>query len=103
LEDIMIAEILEVITPSWMKKARCKDADPTLFYPEPGEDNGPRVEAAIRICNDCPVQRQCLRWAFEIEDKWAVLGGKTANQRTRIATRVRKRRQVALLSRTSLI
>lgn len=91
----MITETLQIVarkTPKWMRWAQCADADPDLFYPEPGEDNTPKVKAAVRICRTCPVRGACLRWAFETERegyRWGILGGKTANQRTRIANRVR--------------
>src|SRR5271155_982131 len=77
--------------PRWMRRALCKDADPSLFHPEPGEDNGPRVDAAKRICSHCPVRRACLNWAFEKNDRFAVLGGTTPNQRTRMKNTLRRK------------
>lgn len=91
----MISEVLQTLSPAWMRKALCGDADPDLFYPEPGEDNTPKVQEAKRICARCPVRINCLLWAFQTEDRWAVLGGKTANQRIRIAHRVQRRRATA--------
>lgn len=75
--------------PRWMKRARCADADPALFFPEPGEDNTMKTDAAKRICRHCPVKARCLQWAFETGDRWAVLGETTPNQRTRLRERFR--------------
>lgn len=79
----MISETMQLIaqnSPAWMREALCGD-DPELFFPEPGED----AEAAIRICEHCPVRAWCLQWAFETGDRHAILGGKTPYQRTVIA------------------
>lgn len=81
-------EILEVTSPSWMLDAVCGSGEYPLdwWYPEPGQNE--YVEAATRVCRGCPVVAQCLRWAFETEDRWAILGGKTANQRKRILSNI---------------
>jgi WhiB family redox-sensing transcriptional regulator len=72
----------------WMSEALCLSADPDLFFPEPGRDDNPqRTQAALRVCRDCPVKADCLRWALETEQQWGVLGEKTASQRTRIRNR----------------
>lgn len=82
----------EVTAPlRWMRRALCADADPDLFYPEPGDVTA--RETAIRICNHCPVKLTCLRWALETGDRFAILGGKTAQQRTYILKRLKRRAQ----------
>ncbi len=90
----LTAEILQQYTaPRWMRRARCANSDPALFFPEPGDPgNAVKTNAAKRICRDCPVKALCLRWAFETEDRFAVLGGTTPYQRTRMTKNVPKRR-----------
>lgn len=80
----------EDISADWMARALCGTCDPDLFFPEPGrEDNPERTAEALKVCRDCPVRAECLRWALETEQRWGVLGGRTASQRTRIRNRLR--------------
>lgn len=67
----------------WMEQAKCRDADPDLFYPENGKFQNPEVKTAIRICRTCPVIHDCLIWALKTGDSHGVLGGMTPQQRTR--------------------
>jgi WhiB family transcriptional regulator, redox-sensing transcriptional regulator len=101
----VITETLQLITshtPKWMRRALCADADPSLFFPEPGEENTPRIREAISICNHCPVKVLCLNWAFDTEDRFAILGGKTANQRSRLRrASVRQHRITRRMSQTA--
>jgi WhiB family transcriptional regulator, redox-sensing transcriptional regulator len=75
----------------WMEEAACKDADPDLFFPVSGTTE-PRNGEAVRICSRCPVWEECRRWGFETKDGFAILGGLTSNQRSRI---VNKRKRAA--------
>jgi WhiB family redox-sensing transcriptional regulator len=89
----LITETLDAITcytPKWMRWAACANSDPALFHPEPGEKNTDRIKTAQQICHGCPVRIQCLVWAYETEDHFAILGGKTGNQRKRIENRIAK-------------
>ena len=70
----------------WMKDAACRDYDPGLFYPERDDEK----HEAIRICRDCPVRRECLIYAFAIDDRFGVLGGLSKNQRSTIRNRMRR-------------
>jgi WhiB family transcriptional regulator, redox-sensing transcriptional regulator len=92
---MITAETFQQYTaPGWMGKALCKDADPSLFHPEPGDDHDLRVEEAKRYCRHCPVRNRCLEWAFETGDRWGILGGTTPYQRTRMrntAARLRRK------------
>src|ERR1700722_6472528 len=67
----------------WMENAKCRDADPDLFYPENGKFACPETKTAIRICRSCPVINECLNWAIKTGDSFGVLGGMTPQQRTR--------------------
>ena len=81
--DIILAD-----SPEWMRYALCADADPELFFPEPGRGTEPAEGEAIRICRRCPVRADCLRHAMKTGDRFAIMGGKTPRQRTRIRKRM---------------
>jgi WhiB family redox-sensing transcriptional regulator len=57
--------------------------DPDLFFDigEHGRPTAERREAAKAVCRPCPVRAECLAWAFEVGDRWSVLGGTTAAER----------------------
>lgn len=84
----MIAEVLDIITvktPAWMKDAACSCEDPELFFSHPGAPDEPqRAAVALSICRRCPVRVQCLTWAFQEQDQWAIMGGKTPRERVEI-------------------
>jgi len=70
----------------WMDAAECATVDPELFYLTPHEnDTSLRVRQAVRICENCPVIEDCLEYAFEIDDQWGILGGKTPTMRSRMS------------------
>lgn len=69
----------------WRTAAACRDADTELFYPPPGHTTRPE---ALAYCRHCPVTAQCLAFAHQTGDDWAVLGGTTAHDR-RMARRHR--------------
>lgn len=63
----------------WMDEARCAEigGDDIWFPPK-----GASVDAAKRICEDCPVRNQCLQYGmYELT---GIYGGTTAYERKRI-------------------
>ncbi len=64
----------------WMARGLCVDKPPSLFFPS----DGVGVEVAKRICEDCPVQAQCLEYAIENRIDHGVWGGTSERQRRRI-------------------
>lgn len=81
---------------AWQHTAACRDADPELFFPL-GQEGGPAYRAAAAaakaVCAGCPVTRQCLAWAEEVGDGWAVLGGLAPGERHQRAAAGRPRRR----------
>lgn len=80
--------------PAWMQEAACQYTDPDLFFASEtgsGRISVLQAQQAVRVCRSCPVIAECLRWAFQVEDKHAVLGGMTPEQRTRLKKKVRGR------------
>lgn len=62
---------------SWMRDALCAQVDPELFFP----DKSGSSTYAKKICNSCPVQRQCLQEALATEEDWGVWGGVSGRAR----------------------
>lgn len=62
----------------WRHQAECRDEDPELFFPHPGDTV--RAEAAKAICARCPVWDECLTWATEQHEE-GVWGGTTEDER----------------------
>ncbi len=73
----------------WQEQAVCASVEPDLFYPAPHEHG--RRRQAKALCASCPVVNECLQWALEINDKFAILGGLTAHEREAIKGTARGR------------
>lgn len=69
---------------SWADHARCRDADPNLFF---GEGGGTAQHAIHVYCNHCPVRIECLNDALATETagrlRYGVRGGMTPQERAR--------------------
>jgi hypothetical protein len=53
--------------------AACAGADPSLFFPEPGDE---ATEAAAKaICAACPVRPACYAGAADRGERWGIWGG----------------------------
>lgn len=82
------------IPKSWLFDAPCRqlgDEQKRWFYTQ--DDNG--YEKAKAICRRCPAKGECLEIAMDLEsrglgvgphgERFGVWGGKTGNQRARMA------------------
>ena len=74
------------IDTNWMSIGNCADKPPSLFFPS----DGVGVEAARRICADCPVKAPCLEYALEQRIDHGVWGGTSERERRRILKRRRE-------------
>lgn len=69
----------------WRTASACREVDPELFFPTPGDARG--VNYAKEICASCPVRRTCLAAALAEEggraknNRFGVRGGLTHGQR----------------------
>jgi WhiB family redox-sensing transcriptional regulator len=72
---------------TWMLDARCREFDPTLFFPS----DGVGVDRARHVCFECPVRMACLEYALEYRIDHGVWGGASERERRRI---LRSRRLV---------
>ncbi len=64
----------------WMARGRCRDLDPAIFFP----NDGVGVQAAQRICAECPVKAPCLEYALVNRVDHGVWGGASERERRRL-------------------
>ncbi len=69
-------------------QARCRDADPEVFFPDVGGDVGP----VKKICADCPVITECFDAAVTHGERFGVFGGSSENDRRKIKQQLHKMR-----------
>jgi WhiB family redox-sensing transcriptional regulator len=70
----------------WQLLGRCRDRTGTPFF-HPDDDLGRisrrlREAAAKRVCDGCPVRRQCATHALTVGEEYGVWGGFSENDRT---------------------
>jgi WhiB family transcriptional regulator, redox-sensing transcriptional regulator len=64
----------------WWARAACRDADPELFFPEPGQL--PQTAKAKEICAGCAVRGPCLDAALHRrDDRYGIIAGTTPRER----------------------
>lgn len=85
-------------TPGWRTRAACRDSDPELFFPDPGQSSA--VRTARSICAHCPVIDACRAFIEDIETQrgarapHGIWAGTTAEER-RLARGGKPRRKDA--------
>ena len=63
----------------WVSRGACRGAPTDLFFPEePGE-----AEAALQVCQRCPVRAECAAYALAIPGLEGIWGGLTEADRRR--------------------
>lgn len=86
-------EVIPMYEKNWRHKAACRGIeDPSIFFPidvmwsQPGnEDN---IRAAKAMCRSCPVAAECLEWAIESGERYAIAGGMTPEERRKLEQQV---------------
>ena len=72
----------------------CTNEDPELFFPDSEiPEHQPQIARAKAVCRKCPTETRinCLEFALETGDKFAILGGTTPSERNSIhAKRIKK-------------
>lgn len=69
----------------WRDRARCRDSNPDLFFPN--GTTGAALEgirAAKALCSICPVRERCLKFALETNQEAGVWGGTTEEERRKL-------------------
>ena len=69
----------------WMTRGLCVNVPPATFFPS----DGVGVEAARKICQECPVRAECLEHALVHRIDHGVWGGCSERERRRILKRRR--------------
>jgi WhiB family redox-sensing transcriptional regulator len=67
----------------WQERARCRDFDPEIFFPEKGGSS----REAKRICAECPVKAECLEAALAARESFGVWGGLNEYERRQLLAR----------------
>lgn len=80
---------MRILDTSWHERAKCKDADPNLFFTKAGQ----HADEAKALCDGCPVREQCLEEALGMSATcdYGIRGGLSQKERHAI----RKARRAA--------
>lgn len=74
---------------AWRNEALCAKVDPELFFPEPQQT----ALHARRICQQCPVQFDCLQYALDDNGRLhGVWGGYTVKERELMRRQERRKK-----------
>jgi WhiB family transcriptional regulator, redox-sensing transcriptional regulator len=77
-------EVTPMTEKDWRVQARCREVDPELFFPVGMTwymKDLPQESRAKAICRGCPVISECLNWAIDTRDAFAIAGGMTPEER----------------------
>lgn len=84
----------------WMQDGACRDRKDIEFFPD--SMTTPAAARAVALCNQCPVQEQCARYAMVNEIEYGIWGGLSPRARREIATsRARKAHDKELTTYTT--
>ncbi|MGV0807956.1 WhiB family transcriptional regulator [Mycolicibacterium setense] len=79
--------VVEADAWSWRLHARCRHADPAIFFHPDGERGHARTrrqQAAKRVCADCPVIDPCLRHSVAYQEAFGTWGGLAEAERSHL-------------------
>jgi WhiB family redox-sensing transcriptional regulator len=71
----------------WQRSARCRDADPAMFFHpegERGQARKRRQDNAKAICAGCPVANQCRHHSLTFQEQFGIWGGMSEDERARL-------------------
>ena len=69
---------------NWLERAACDGLDPAIFFPDKSGQGNLQASKARKVCNMCPVQEECLKYALDNNEKWGIWGGKTEKERRKL-------------------
>lgn len=70
----------QITDHNWQEHANCVGTDTESFFPKKGES--PSV--ALKVCESCRVQTQCLEYAIRSEEWFGIWGGTSERKRHKI-------------------
>lgn len=68
---------------AWQERALCAQTDPEAFFPEKGGS----TRDAKKVCVGCPVQKECLEYALEHDERFGIWGGLSERERRKLKKR----------------
>lgn len=77
----------------WQSEALCAQTDPEAFFP----DLHAQARQAIRVCQKCPVIKQCHNYAVVTQQEHGVWGGKDFTIRRNVKGVKYRRESVKLI------
>lgn len=89
------SEFATALLADWKARAACAGYANTYFFPT--TETSPDIVARARaICDTCPVQAECLEYAFETNQISGIWGGTTEEERRSLRRRwLTERRRLA--------
>jgi WhiB family transcriptional regulator, redox-sensing transcriptional regulator len=67
---------------TWRKNAICRDTDPDLFFPVGTTGYAlVQIDKAKQVCDECPVQHDCLQYALDTNQDSGIWGGTSEEER----------------------
>lgn len=82
----------------WAERASCRGLPDDSFFPP---DNGRVPAITQRICDQCPVNLECLSWGLR-HDEMGIWGGMTQKQRRQIL-KIKDRRRCPVCHARSIL
>lgn len=78
----IIGEWFRIPSDKWFDEAVCAEiGDWDLWFPENGESS----KTARRVCVwSCPVRAECLKYAFDNNERYGIFGGFTERDREKL-------------------
>jgi WhiB family transcriptional regulator, redox-sensing transcriptional regulator len=73
------------INASWRQDAACRSLPDSMFFLAGDDFAG--MKAAKAVCEQCPVQDECLEFAVLTNQSLGIWGGTTPNERRQIRRR----------------
>lgn len=69
---------------AWFGSAACRGTETDMYVEANVPYENPELLAALRICGQCGVKRDCLEFAIENREAYGVWGGTTEYQRRQL-------------------
>ena len=79
--------------------AACRDvAKPDLFFPNSRKEERDSLKAVAKICDGCPVRKECLEYALDEQIFHGLWAGTTPAQRKTMITKKEQREQIGSIA-----
>ncbi len=78
-----------------LSKAACRDiSEPDLFFPNSKAEERKSLPVVAKICDGCPVRKECLEYALDEQIFYGLWAGTTPAQRKMMITKKEQREQI---------